>query len=570
MWVLPFLYYRHAYPLTTFYQEWVAALLSLLALPLLLSSKYWQRAELPRILLMPLGMIALILLQAALGRLASFDQALLLCSYFLWIAFLLMLGHALRNEFGLSRIVPVLAIFLLIGAELNALAGLIQHYRWHTFLNAYVTRKMAAAVYGNIAQPNHFADYLTLGLVSLGVLYGRFFQRLWLAALLAAPLLFVMVLSASRSIWLYLLFFVFWSYLWQRRDRAYRGLLHYSLLVLAGFVLMQFVVQLPWFASGQEVTTWQRTMEQSGSGGSSIRLYLWHEAWLIFTQFPLLGAGLGQFAWQHFQLGPALHDPVIFGLYNNAHNLVLQLAAETGLAGLAMVLGALGWWAWKVWRAPCSIETWWGGAVASVLCIHSMIEYPLWYGYFIGIAAVVLGMLESDVYKLKLRAMWRGAMVMMLLLCAMVLGQLWQSYSRLEEAFNLNRSAPDYAGQLSRRLAQAAEYPLLRPYADLFMSGMIGIDPAHLDDELERNERVLRFIPIASVAYREVWLLAQARRTAEAKEQLRQALWSYPADFPAEMAALRRFAANDPERFAALLEFAILENEEYQRAVLGK
>ena len=33
MWVLPFLYYYHAYHRTTFYQEWTAALLGVCAMP---------------------------------------------------------------------------------------------------------------------------------------------------------------------------------------------------------------------------------------------------------------------------------------------------------------------------------------------------------------------------------------------------------------------------------------------------------------------------------------------------------------------------------------------------------
>lgn len=49
MWVLPFLYYHHAYPITTFYQEWGTGLLGLCALPLLLTSRFWQAPEVPRI-----------------------------------------------------------------------------------------------------------------------------------------------------------------------------------------------------------------------------------------------------------------------------------------------------------------------------------------------------------------------------------------------------------------------------------------------------------------------------------------------------------------------------------------
>ena len=41
---------------------------------------------------------------------------------------------------------------------------------------------------------------------------------------------------------------------------------------------------------------------------SSIRFYLWKEAWHMFLQEPLLGVGTGQFAWHHFQLAAVLES----------------------------------------------------------------------------------------------------------------------------------------------------------------------------------------------------------------------------------------------------------------------
>src|SRR3989339_1261646 len=63
MWVLPFLHYRHQYPLTTFYQEWWSALLGVAALTLLVGRAYWQRPEIPRIAQLPVGLAAIALLQ---------------------------------------------------------------------------------------------------------------------------------------------------------------------------------------------------------------------------------------------------------------------------------------------------------------------------------------------------------------------------------------------------------------------------------------------------------------------------------------------------------------------------
>ena len=122
MWVLPFLYYHHAYPLTTFYQEWSAAMLGLCAMPLLVIKGSAAPAVIPRITLLPIALILLVMLQALLGKLVYFEQALLFSLYMLWIALLLLLGHRLRSEIGLPVLVTVLATFLLLGAVLSMLA----------------------------------------------------------------------------------------------------------------------------------------------------------------------------------------------------------------------------------------------------------------------------------------------------------------------------------------------------------------------------------------------------------------------------------------------------------------
>jgi O-antigen ligase len=571
MWVLPFLYYHHAYPITTFYQEWGAAVLGVLAMPLLVSKGYWQQPEIPRIVLLPIGMMLLLLVQYFIGKVPSFDQTLLLTLYFLWMALLVMLGHRLRVELGLPQMALILAGFLVVGAELNALAGVLQHYRWHTFLNSVVTVKTSSAVYGNIAQPNHFSNYLALGLASIGLLYLRWSLRVWQVALLVIPLLFVLALSGSRGTWLYLIFMTGMSYLWQRHDKSYLPLLKYALALLAGFVVMHFVVQLPWLAvSGEKYTTFQSFV--SKFGGSSIRLYLWKEALLIFANFPLLGAGFGQFAWQHFLLGPELQNVSISGLYNNAHNVVMQLAAETGLAGLLILFGTLGFWFWHARREHRTIYQWWGYMVLAIIGIHALLEYPLWYGYFIGIVAVALGLMENKTYRLELRGLGRLSVAMMLLLGALSLIQLFQGYKKLETSLRLRPvSSTDvsYTPLLRDSLVAVYNYALLRPYAELFMTGMIEPSADHLAEKLTMNEHAMRFVPIAPVVYRQALLLALAERVPEAKAQLKQALWSYPNDFAGTQIELREMALKDPAHFSALLEFATREYEEYQRAAVS-
>jgi O-antigen ligase len=573
MWVLPFLYYHHAYPITTFYQEWGAGALGVCAMPLLLTSRYWQAPEVPRLVLLPVGLMLLLMIQFFAGRVTHFDHLMLLVLYFLFAALLMMLGQRLRVELGVPAVVTALAVFLLAGAELNTLAGILQHYRWNTFLNSVVTAKTSHAVYGNTAQPNHYADYLALGMISLGLLYVRLSLRAWQVALLAAPMLFVMVLSGSRSSWLYLVLATGLALLWQRRDQALRPLLYYCLALVLGFGLMHLVVQIPWLegATGS-VTTAERLFGDNASG--QIRMHLWREAALIFAQFPLMGAGFGQFAFQHLQLAAELRNPAIIGLYNNAHNLVMQVAAEGGLAGVAILLGTLGLWFWQavVRGARFTLYHWWGYAILAVLGIHGLLEYPLWYAYFIGVAAIMLGMFDTTTYRLEMRGIGRVSVAAMLLLGVLSLGQVFQGYKRLESALAMRGMAAkelDVVQRTRDELLAVHKYPLLSSYAELFIADMMEPSADHLQEKLELNERALHFIPIAPVVYHQSLLLALSDRPDEARDQMERAIWAYPADFTKARYELEDLARKDPARFSALLEFAIRKYEEYRRAAVS-
>ena len=572
MWVFPFLYYHHAYPLTTFYQEWLAALLGACALPLLLTRRYWQAPQVPGIVLLPIGLMLIVLVQFMLGLIIHFDHVLMLSLYLLFAALLMMLGQHLREQIGMQRLATVLAVCLLVGAELNTLAGVLQHYRCDTFLNSVVTVKTSSAVYGNVAQPNHFASYVALGLLSLGLLQHRFGLRIWQTTLLASPMLFVMVLSGSRSGWLYLIAALVLAWWWQRREPTLRSLLRYTAALCVAYALMHGLLQLPWLQGNTgSVTAAERLFGEARSGG--IRINLWQESMLIFAQFPLLGAGFGQFAYQHLQLAAELRNPEMVGLYNNAHNIVMQLAAETGLAGLLVLFSTVGIWMWRTLlrHASFTLEQWWAVAVLAVLGIHSLLEYPLWYLHFIGVAAILLGALDAGAHRLELRGVGRLSVAAILMLGAISLFQGLQAYKNLEQAMAFRAKAHlDLAMIEKSRDAylKVLEYPLFNGYSELYIASMMEINDVKLQEKYALSERAVRYIPTSAIAYRNAMLLALTGRGDEAEAAMADAIWSYPNDYQHAEEDMRRMWFKHPEQFAPLLESAARNYEEYRRAAV--
>lgn len=568
MWVFPFLHVSHAYPLTTFYQEWWSALLGLLAMTLLLASDYWIKPAIPRIAQLPIALMIVVLLQWLLDMVAYFDQVLLYVMYLLFAALLMLLGARLRDCFGLLKLSHLLAMVLLLGAELNTLVGVLQHYNWHTPLGSVIVVKMSAVVYGNLAQPNHFANYIALGMISLGFLFQQKKLKPLYVTLLAVPMLFVMTMSASRSSWLYLLLMAAMAWAWSRRDASLKPLLHYSLLLIAGFGLMHWVVQLQVMAAETgNINTVGRLLNKEETG--DIRLYLWHEAGLMFMHSPLLGVGFGQFAWQHFQILPELKQSNILGLYNNAHNLIMQLAAETGIAGLLILFVSLGVWLKAACRATLDAAHWWGYAILGVLAIHSLLEYPLWYSYFLAVAALLLGMFDESRYQLTFRFAGRISLASILLVSLLVLVQLKMGYKNLERAL-ATKSVSDAVAMPSQTqdaLLSLYDEPLLSPYTELFISDHLTIDEQGIKEKLALNTRVMHFVPIAPVVYRQALLLAQDGQLKQAQTIWSQAIWSYPNERAHQQQKLVALAAKDSVHFSALLESAIQKEQERISAI---
>lgn len=571
MWMYSFLNPYHANPITTFYQEWGTMLIGLIAMLLLLGGAYWKTGEIPRIVLLPVGLMLLAVVQFGLGKMPYFGQMLIYALYLMWMALLVMLGARLREKLGLPLVATVLAACLAFGAEMNAFFGIQQHFQWHVLPDWMVTPKVSSGIYGNIAQQNHYSDYLTLGLASLGLLYANGTLRHWQAALLALPILFVLPLTGSRELWLFLPWLIVLAFLWQYKDRTQRPLLVFSVLALAGFGLMHGVQRLPGMeGSGASVSTLERMFSKE-VGSIYLRVhYLWPEAVHIFLKFPLLGAGFGEYAYQHYLMGPVMRDPAISNLYNHAHNAVFQIASECGLAGLLILFGTLIPWLLQAWRAERSIYQWWGCGLLGVLGIHSMGEYPLWYAYFLGIAALLLGMLDTTRFKLELGLVGRVFVLLTLVLGAVSLKQLYTGYTHYELATNMQPTPQNYNVYLrvvTDATRQMEQETLLQPYADMIVASSLDASPGSLDDKLKLNSRTQRFIPTSPVCYRQAYLLAFKGEEAAAETEFERALWSYPLDAEFHLNRLQSMAASDPGHFSALLKSALVKHKEYLSAV---
>ncbi|MDE2147836.1 MAG: O-antigen ligase C-terminal domain-containing protein [Burkholderiales bacterium] len=233
---------------------------------------------------------------------------------------------------------------------------------------------------GNLRQPNHLSSLLmwscvaVLGLLELGRL------RRVAAALLLAGLVFAVVLTASRTGLVSVLLLAAWGLADRRLSRPARLLLLAAPVVYA---LAWAGLDL-WAAHTHHPFGGAERLEQTDI--SSSRFAIWRDTLALIRRYPLAGVGWGEFnlAWT---LTPSPHRPVAF--FDHTHNLVLQFAVELGLPLAALVVGLLIWGlargARNAWRAPAGTGVAQRCAMVMVAMIglHSLLEYPLWYSYFL-------------------------------------------------------------------------------------------------------------------------------------------------------------------------------------------
>jgi len=559
MWLVPFLVPDKAPPIPSFHAEALAAVLGLIAMTALLAT---ERMELPRAALMPLGFAALILLQLLLGRLPYAQVGLLGALYLLWAAGLVILGGLLRRELGLERVATALSGFVLAGALASALIGWAQ-YAGSDLLSGLTMPRSADRVWANLGQPNQLADYLTLGLIGAGYLYAQGRLRLVWTAAAASVLVFVLSLAASRATWLYLigllaLSAVFW---WQDRSRANQRLLAYCAGVLALLALLAWLIEPTGSGILVRHAPWERVT--STLVATDLRSRIWKAALLMFLSSPLLGIGFKSYGWHQFLLNKQVPEVALSTFTDHAHNLVLQVLAEFGLAGLAILVGLAALWVAGLVRQPRTPSHWWIWAITLVLAVHSMLEYPLWYTFFLGVAAVVLGLGEGRTLRLRLgqsRRTSRLLLVGLLSLGWLATIELYRDYAVVEGfvtfRYRYFHAPPGVVRQATQALADVHRGSLLAPYVEMALARAISIDRERLTEKLTVNSRTMRLFPIEDVVFRQAMLLALSGEQAAAERQWDLALASFPAEASTAMLVLQRRVDDGVGELRPLLEYA--------------
>ncbi|TXH90852.1 MAG: polymerase [Rhodoferax sp.] len=322
----------------------------------------------------------------------------LLRDFWSWFVLCIVGLLCLRQRNPLNHLLPALAWGLAMAALANAGQSLLQAYQlWRNTAHT--------DVYGFLHQRNQLATLCLLGLAALGWIHAvrptsLASKRLWANGIAAMSGLLgaVISLSASRTglLGMVLLWLAMEALVLRYRSSSAPAAMQLTLrMAVLGYVLA-LVPMLGTDAPSLGILARQNAQE--GANVCSSRLSLWANVLELIAIKPWWGWGWGELDYAHFVT--LFQSERFCALLSNAHNLPLQLAVELGIPVALAACSAALWCLFRgtPWREqhPDRLLGW--GLLLPIV-LHSMLEYPWWYGPFQVTAALAMWILWRSPHR---------------------------------------------------------------------------------------------------------------------------------------------------------------------------
>ncbi|MEP6557276.1 MAG: Wzy polymerase domain-containing protein [Burkholderiales bacterium] len=509
------------------------------------------------------------------------------------------------------RFWAAIAWALLIAALLSSVIGLLQYFGSAAGFFPWLNIAPVGEAFGNLRQRNQLASLLNIGLVALWWLLAmsadRASARLTshgkrqrdgkaaphtsssptqasveptttsiasgnsvgdLGHGLAVPAALLLALgnaaTASRTGFVQLLMIgaLGWWWHWQRRRSgaasgpATRWLGGRSVLLPALIAYAAGALLLPTLAGLDPNQYGPFARLAHGAQPCASRMVLWSNVLELIALKPWLGWGLNELDYAHFI---HLYDgPRFCDILDNAHNLPLQLAVELGLpvalavCGLVVVLVLRA----RPWREIDAARQFAWGLLA-VIGVHSLLEYPLWYGPFQMACGLALGVLwyaprPLSVGAPSIQSKSAGAPILQAFSAITIVamcGLAAYDYSRVRQIYlPPEQRTPALRANPIEALAQAATlHPNPIEFARLTITPLT---PANAAEQHAMAEQMLHFSPEPRVIER----LIDSARLLGREDEVRRYQTRFKAAFPTDEAAWAArtdqpaAAASDPAR----------------------
>lgn len=503
-WCLP----NHHWPWADFYSDaWASIVLGLVAAAVLWRHRGEGLLDWHLLPLVVFGCLLAVGIQHAAGLIEASGVAWISALYLLALFIALLSGGAWERSRP-GQCAQFLFVAVLIGAmgslliQLQQWLGVDVGDAFWLFLPA-----PAGRFHANIGQPNQLASLMCLGVLACAWLYEQ--QRLpgKAAWILAALLAIGLALTESRTSWVVISCATAVILFWRKRLGVKWVFVSAAFCWVVIFVLCVFALPHVNILLGRP------PQEVRGLMGGEIRLDIWVGVLDSLKHQPWFGYGWMQTSLTQFPADP--YQVPTYGSLRHAHNLFLDLLVFMGIPiGLAICTVLVFWFVVALLRLRTRDQLWMLLFVLA-LGIHGMLEFPLYYAYFLLPLGLIVGALNVSLgFKVLFRTPHWPLFVM---LGAAFLGCFItaRDYLPIEKSFFALRFEHQ---KLAKPDENASPSPLVLSHLeDLLWLGRVDPVSEHSEADIERAIRVSKLTPSLVGQFKLASMYALANQPHEAE-----------------------------------------------------
>jgi len=377
----------HTQPWAGFFSEFFCFVAFWMLLPIFLNKKI----KIP-IILTPLLLISFIpLVQFNLGQVFFFSNSFFSSIYLFcfWLAIVVGFNFSLKNR-SILDIRNFLSIFFILVGFASSVFAIMQ---WLGLSNnsTFIMSLSGSRPYANMAQPNHLATFLCMGIFSCWYLFEKNKLNKYVLIGICIFFIFIISLTQSRTAWMILIIAIFFLIF---SIRKFECRLSYKFLFFLVFIFIIFSFSTPYL--NKFLSLYFNVVQANGIIGRALevngRLVIWDQMLHAIIQKPWFGYGWNQTTSAQYNVIEYIHG---HEWVTSSHNLILDILVWCGIPlGLFVIFYLFFLYVNMLVNIKKSDDIF-CILIVSAVAMHSLLEFPIYYSYFF----IPIGLLVGDLLK---------------------------------------------------------------------------------------------------------------------------------------------------------------------------
>jgi O-antigen ligase len=414
-----------------------------------------------------------------------------------------------------------------MAAVLSSAIGLMQYFGLAEAFSGWVhVPDVLGEARANLRQRNQLATLTSMGILAV-LWWARsglvLTHALWMLALIAIG----NAATNSRTGLLQMILVTALVMGWSLQRRQHQAHLSWRLVLWALGVYAAAIWALPHLLSNSSGTDAISALTRMGNDdGCGSRKVLWRNVIELIAQKPWWGWGWNELKYAHYSANYS--GERFCEILGNAHNAPLQLAFALGvpiasLVTLSLIVITLAMHPWHARDAQHQLA--WG--VLAVISLHSLLEFPLWYGPF-QLAILLCAVLLTQPKLAYTHATQRILPIMGAAILAST-AFIAVDYSRVRQIFIPANARSTLWG--SDALSVAKSSVLFHTTADFAEFSLTPVTPENAIHLLAKGQSMLHYSPEPKVIRKVIEAAQMVGDVKTAQQHQRLMKIAFPSEF---------------------------------------